>query len=314
MRYHPLVNVQADFTKLVDERREELRAYCYRMLGSVQDAEDALQEALISAWRGLDGFEGRANLRSWLYKIVTHACYRLIEQRQPRVLPDQRLEAASGVELEKRIDDPIWLEPYPLPADAGFEVRESVELAFVVALQQLPAAQRAALILRDVLEFSAEETARLLDTSVASANSALQRARASVEQRAHARSQQQELAALGPDEERMLVEGYVAAWAAGDADALVRLLTEDVKFSMPPIPTWFAGREAVGRFFAERVFATPWRLVPVRASGQLAFACYQGPGFELGALNVVSLRGKFVSELTGFLDPAVHAYFSLPKR
>jgi RNA polymerase sigma-70 factor (ECF subfamily) len=170
------------------------------------------------------------------------------------------------------------------------------------------------LVLRDVLGFAADETAALLDTTVASANSALQRARDSLATRVPERSQQATLAALGDAGQRALVTAYVSAWERGDAEALVGLLTRDARFSMPPIPTWFDGRDAVGRFFAERVFATRWRLVPMRASGQLAFACYQGPTFGLGALNVVTVQGNAIAELTGFLDPAVHARLSIPDR
>ena len=302
------------FESIVSAHRAELRAYCYRLLGSLQDAEDALQEALLGAWRGFAGFEGRSSARAWLYRIATHACYRLMAERPPRVLPDERAPAASGIDLEPMLEGPLWLEPFPLPADAQYEQRESVELAFVAALQLLPAPQRAALVLRDVLGFSAVETAELLDATVGATNSALQRARSSVASRAPARTQQAERSDLGPERERELVTRYVAAWAAQDTGALVALLTADVKFRMPPIPTWFDGREATARFFAERVFATPWRLEPLRAAGQLAFACYQGPDFRLGALNVVSLRGGAIHELTGFLDPALRRFFSLPER
>jgi RNA polymerase sigma-70 factor (TIGR02960 family) len=303
----------SEFERLVSPHRVELRAYCYRLLGSIQDAEDALQEALLGAWRGLEGFEGRSSERSWLYRIATHACYRILEQRGPRLLSDERGPATSGVEVEPFVDGP-WLEPYPLPADAAYELRESVELAFVAALQHLPATQRATLVLRDVLGFAADETAELLETTVVAINSALQRARESLSRRLPARTQQHELKELGSERERELVARFVAAWSAQDTASLVTLLTSDVKFRMPPIPTWFDGRDATARFFAERVFEQPWRLTPLRAAGQLAFACYQGPDFKLGALNVVSLRGGAIATMTGFLDPAVHRMFSLPDR
>jgi RNA polymerase sigma-70 factor (ECF subfamily) len=298
-----------DFAARIAPYRAELHAYCYRMLGSLHDAEDALQEALLNAWRGLEGFEGRGSLRAWLYRIATRACLDMIEQRARRALPDERAARALGVELEAMVEGPLWLEPYPDPVDESAQLRESVELAFVAALQHLPANQRAALILREVLGFSAAEVAALLETTVASINSALQRARETVDGRVPPMTQQATRKSLGIEGERALVAAYVSAWEAGDVDGIVKLLARDAKFTMPPIPTWFSGADSIGGFFAERIFVTPWRLVPARASGQIAFLCYQGPRFTVGALNVVTLRGELIGELTGFLDPAVHARF-----
>ena len=303
-----------EFSALVAAHRGELHAYCYRMLGSLQDAEDALQDTLLGAWKGLAGFEGRSSLKSWLYRIATHACLRLLQQRPARILPYDHAPARLDNAVEPVLESVAWLEPYPVALDATFEQRESLELAFVAALQHLPPNQRAALILRDVLEFSAAETAELLDASVDAVNSALQRAKVAVKERVPPLSQQATLASLGDTGRQALVRAYVDAWAQQDAAALVALLTEDARFTMPPIPSWFDGREAVVRFFTEPVFRTPWRLQPLWASGQLAFAAYQGPGFRLGALNVVTLRGDKIAELTGFLDPALHAFFSLPQR
>ena len=305
----------AAFEALVAPYRSELHAHCYRMLGSVHDADDALQDALLGAWRGLAGFEGRSSLRSWLYQIATNACLQLIA-RQPRRLlaTEYRPAAAPDVEMAAPVLEPIWIEPYPHEPSARYEELERVELAFVAALQHLPATQRAALILCEVLELSAAEAAELLATSVASITSALQRARASVAERIPARSQQATLRELGEPAQRELVRAFVDAWHRSDADALVALLAKDARFSMPPIPLWFAGTADIRRFLADRVFATQWRLVPVRASGQLAFACYQGPDFAPGALCVVTLRGSEIAEMTGFLDPAVHARFRLADR
>ncbi|HEY0467212.1 MAG TPA: RNA polymerase subunit sigma-70 [Polyangiaceae bacterium] len=303
-----------EFESLVAPYRRELHAYCYRMLGSLQDAEDALQETLLGAWKGLAGFEGRSALKSWLYRIATNACLRVIEQRPARILPYDRAPASHGSVVEPVIEGVPWLDPYPVALDASFEQRESLELAFVAALQHLPAAQRATLILREVLEFSAAETAELLDTSVPAINSALSRAKGAVSARIPPLSQQATLAQLGDAARQALVQAYVKAWATQDAKALVEMLTHDARFTMPPIPSWFDGRDAVIRFFSEPVFRSPWRLEPTWASGQLAFAAYQGPDFRLGALNVVRLRAGKIAELTGFLDPAVHAFFSLPKR
>ena len=315
---------QDEFDAAVVRYRPELRAYCYRMLGSLHDAEDALQEALLGAWRGLAGFEGRASLRSWLYRIATNACLRVVAARPRRMLPHEAAPAASGVDVEPFVEGPMWLEPYPSEAEssdaqandaqAAFERRESLELAFVAALQHLPATQRAVLVLRDVLGFSAAEVAEQLETSVASVNSALQRAKDTVERKVPPMSQQATLRQLGVAGERALVDAFVNAWGRGDVDAIVALLARDATFTMPPIPTWFDGPAAIARFLRERVFATPWRLEPMRANGgQLAFACYQGPAFGVGALQVVSLEGASIKQITGFLDPAVHARFSLPK-
>lgn len=303
-----------EFSALVEEHRGELHAYCYRMLGSLHDAEDALQETLLGAWKGIAGFEGRSSLKSWLYRIATNACLRLLHDRPARILPYDHAPARLDNAVEPMIESVPWLAPYPVALDATFEQRESLELAFVAALQHLPASQRATLVLREVLEFSAAETAELLDTSVPAINSALQRAKLAVKERVPPVSQQATLARLGDTARQSLVQAYVDAWGKQDAGALVALLTEDARFTMPPIPSWFDGREAVVRFFTEPVFRTPWRLEPVWASGQLAFAAYQGPSFRLGALNVVTLRGDKIAELTGFLDPAVHAFFSLPER
>ncbi len=304
--------MEGDFEKLVAPYRTELHAHCYRMLGSVHDADDALQDAVLGAWRGFGGFEGRSSLRSWLYRIATNACLQRIARRPKRVLAvEQRDAAALGSEIEPFLESVAWLEPYPDDPHATYERRESVELAFTAALQHIPATQRAALILCEVLGFEAAEVAGLLETTTAAVNSALQRARASLATRVPPVSQQATLRELGLERQRELVMSFVDAWARADVDAILRLLVEDARFSMPPIPTWFAGRDAIGRFMSERMFATAWRLVPTRASGQLAFACYQGPEFRVGALNVLTLRGSQIAELTAFLDPRIYARFGL---
>jgi RNA polymerase sigma-70 factor (ECF subfamily) len=221
------------------------------------------------------------------------------------------------------VTGPVWLEPLldePAGPDEDPEARylgrESVELAYVAALQHLPGAQRAVLILREVLQFSAAEVAEMLDTTPASVNSALQRARRTTSERVPPTSQQAELDALGEDGQRELVDQFVAAWERADVPALLELLAEDARFTMPPLPAWFDGRDNVERFFTERVFATPWRLVPLRANGQLGFACYiLQPGaadFRLGAVNVLRVRSGKVAEITGFLDPELPARLGLP--
>ncbi|MEN3537795.1 RNA polymerase subunit sigma-70 [Microbispora sp. ZYX-F-249] len=314
---------EAAFELLVQRHRREIYAHCYRMLGSVQDAEDAVQESLLAAWRGLAGFEGRSALRTWLFRIATNVCLRLSSRRPRRMLSSDHGPARSGTrDLGEPVTGPVWIEPWPddPPADdepdpaAAYLRRESVELAFVAALQHLPGTQRAVLILREVLDFSAAEVAEILGTTPASVNSASQRARAVVRRRMPERSQQAELAAVGPGGRRALVDAFMTAWERADVPALLDLLSEDARFTMPPLPAWFDGREDVGRFLAERVFATPWRLVPIAANGQPAFACYQHDGerFRLGAVNVLHLRNGRISWIAGFVDPQVTRRFDVP--
>jgi RNA polymerase sigma-70 factor, ECF subfamily len=305
------VVTSTDFEELVAPHRAALHAHCYRMLGSVHDADDALQDTLLGAWRGFDGFEGKGSLRAWLLKSATNACLAVIAKRPKRLLSDDYGPAATGTDTAAPLLEPIWIEPYPHDPAMRYEQLESVELAFVAALQHLPANQRAALLLRDVLGFSADETAALLETTVASITSALQRGRASIAERVPSRSQQATLRDLGEPAQQALVTAYVDAWSRRDVEAITAMLSRDARFTMPPIPTWFDGRPSVERFLRERIFATAWRLVPLRASGQLAFACYQGPDFRLGALQLITLRGDEIAEMTGFLDPALYRRFSL---
>ncbi|SDX33104.1 RNA polymerase sigma-70 factor, ECF subfamily [Amycolatopsis xylanica] len=301
------------FDQLVAQFRGELTAHCYRMLGSPHDAEDAVQESLLNAWRGLSGFEGRSSLRTWLYRICTNACLRLNTKRV--LSPDHGPARHETDDLGEPLPGP-WLEPWEDDPSASYLRRESVELAFVAALQHLPSTQRAVLILRQVLEYSAAETAEILDLTPAAVNSALQRARKAVEERVPARSQQAELSALGPDGQRELIDAFVAAWEKADVNAIVNLLAEDVRFTMPPLPAWFDGRENVTRFLVERIFANSWRLVPVRANGQLAIAGYmRRPDgvFGLGGINVLSLRDGLITEISSFLSPEVLTRFDLPE-
>jgi RNA polymerase sigma-70 factor (TIGR02960 family) len=316
----------AAFERLVARHRRELHAHCYRMLGSVPDAEDATQETLIAAWRGIAGFEQRSSLRGWLYRIATNCCLRQLKQRPHRLLSWDHGPSRSPVgDLGTPVSGPVWLEPWPGDAPLGesgdpaaaYDRRESVELAYVAALQHLPATQRAVLILRDVLAYSAAETAETLDTTVASVNSALQRARATLAARAPRRSQRAERAALpadGPGSERGLIDAFVAAWERSDVPALVELLTDDVRFTMPPLPAWFDGVDDVAGFLTHRVFETPWRLVPITANDQPAFACYQrvDGAYRLGAVNILSLRDGRISWIAAFVDPEVVARFGLP--
>ena len=315
------------FRRLVEPYRGELHAHCYRMLGSVHDAEDAMQDASLRAWRGLGKFEGRSSLRSWLYTITTNTTLNLIGRRPKRVLPIDYGPAADphggpGVPVVES----VWMEPYADDAlglkdglagpEARYEQRESVELAFIAALQHLPARQRAVLILREVLGFSAREVAETLDTTTASVNSALQRARAAVDERLPERSQQATLRALGDDGLREIVDGFVEAWERGDVEAVTALLAEDAALAMPPRATWFRGLDACRIFLAERALARRSRLVRAHANGQVAFATYlwdpERECFEGHVLQVLTLRGDRIAEVTAFVEPALVAQFGLP--
>ena len=304
------------FSELVEGFRGELRAHCYRMLGSVHDAEDALQDALLRAWRGLSGFEGRSSVRSWLYSIATNAALDITRHRSRRELPvDFGPAAARGAEVDAPVMDPVWLEPYPdrwltagadASPEARYEQRESVELAFMAALQQLPPLQRAVLILREVVGFSAAETSSQLGTSVPSVNSALQRARAAAAGGLPARSQQATLRALGDERTREIVQRYADAIERGDADTLVSMLTQDATWSMPPVPTWFQGLESVREWLVRDPLSVRWRHLPARANGQLAVGCYlvdSGRGrYAPAVIDVLTLEGDRIAAVTGFLS------------
>ena len=311
---------EAAFAQLVGPYRSELSAHCYRMLGSIHDAEDALQDALLRAWRGLARFEGRSSLRSWLYTIATNACLRAIERRPKRVLPIDYGPAATDPHAPDRpITESVWIEPYPGP-DAGYEQRESIELAFIAALQHLPAQQRAVLILRDVLGFSGAEVAETLDTNPDAVYSALQRAHKTVERKLPERSQQATLRSLGDDGVRELVEGYVDAWERADVDALAAMLAEDAAFTMPPQALWFRGRDAIQAFLRLRPLREGyrWRVIPTSANGQPAFGHYiwdeQENAFVAEGIAVLTLDGDQIAELTIFREPELFASFGLPDR
>jgi RNA polymerase sigma-70 factor, ECF subfamily len=316
------------FGRLVEPHRRELQAHCYRMLGSYADAEDALQETLLRAWRALPRFEERSSLRSWLYRIATNASLRAIEQRPKRVLPIDYGPASDPHDgPAEPVSDPIWLEPYPdtdlglagrAGPDARYEQREAVELAFIAALQHLPARQRAVLILRDVIGFSARETARVLETTPVSVDSALQRAHKTVDERLPSQSQQQTLRLVGDDELSQLVERFVAAWERHDVDAVVSMLAEDARLVMPPLPTWVDGREQVAVFLRAYPFSgiRRWRMVPTSANGQPALATYawdeRSAAFMSHSLSVLTLREGKIEEITAFMTRDPFPHFHLP--
>jgi RNA polymerase sigma-70 factor (TIGR02960 family) len=312
-----------DFDVLVARHRGELFAHCYRMLGSPYDAEDALQDALVGAWKGYAGFEGRSSARTWLYRIATNACLKQIERRPRRILtPDFGPAYMQTVDLGELLFDQDWLEPLPGDAEqmddpeSAYLRREGVELAYVAALQHLPGAQRAVLIMREVLRFSAEEVAAILDTTVDSVTSALARARRTMADRGPEISQQQELGALGEEGVRDLVDRFMAAWEAADVRALTDLLAVDARFTMPPLPCWYDGRDSVLMFLTERAFATSWRFVVITANAQPGLAFYQAGDdgvFRLGGVNLLGLRDGRVQHIAAFLDPASYAGFELPE-
>jgi RNA polymerase sigma-70 factor, ECF subfamily len=319
---------EAAFERLVEPYRAALQAHCYRMLGSAGDAEDAVQETLLRAWKGLPRFEGRSSLRAWLYRIATNVSLKAIGRRPSRVLP---VDYGPPDDPHKTPREPlvesVWVDAYPdervgddvASPEARYELRESVELAFIAALQHLPERQRAVLLLRDVLGFAPSEIATALDATPASVYSALQRAHQAVEERLPARSQQATLRSIGDERLRELVARYVRAWEDGDVPALVGLLTDDASIAMPPSPSWYRGRAAVCDFLRAGPCAAPgrWRRVRARANGQLAFGVYgpraDGAVFPARAVEVLTLDDACrVVEVTSFQEPSALARFGLP--
>jgi RNA polymerase sigma-70 factor, ECF subfamily len=309
----------AEFTRLTDPFRAELLAHCYRMLGSVHDAEDQVQETMLRAWRSYDDFEGRASLRTWLYRIATNTCLRAMENRARRPLPSGIGAPGESPEapLAAAPGEVPWLEPVPDAlvrpdgADPASVVasRASLRLALIAALQYLPARQRAVLILRDVLQWRASEVAELLGVTTVAVNGLLLRARARIEQAGLAQDEIREPAEAG---ERALLDKYATAFQNADVPAISRLLREDAIFEMPPILTWFAGRDQVSRFLAAVPLREPgvFTMIPVAANGQPAFACYlHGQAHAIQVLTVID--GK-IAHIVTFQDAGLFPAFGLP--
>ncbi|MFG1811015.1 sigma-70 family RNA polymerase sigma factor [Streptomyces sp. NPDC049040] len=319
------------FRRLTEPYRRELQVHCYRILGSLQDAEDLLQETLLAAWRGLDGYEGRASVRTWLYRIATNRCLNALRAgaRRPQREPAHTPMGVPLPEPTRRRTEPTWLEPYPdtlladLPdrapgPEARYETREAVSLAFLSGLQQLPPRQRAVLVLRDVLGFRAAEAAGVLDTTESAVSNALRRARATLADALPGADRER---APLPDSarERRVVEAFARAFEAGDVDAILALLTDDVWLTMPPLDLEYQGHTAVGRFLRTVVLGggRTYVLRPIRANGQPAFGFYRrDPGSAIvhahGVL-LLTLAGDRVSVLTRFIDNGLLPEFGLSR-
>jgi RNA polymerase sigma-70 factor (ECF subfamily) len=317
------------FRQLIEPHRRAIHALCYRMLGSPHDADDALQDALVRAWRALSRFDGRSELRTWLYRIATNVCLDTIAKRPRRMMPaDYGPPAAKGAdEPTEPLDPAVWVMPYPderagvgeedTGPEARYAQRETVELAFVAALQHLPPRQRCVLVLRDVLSFSAKEVAEMLGASAVSVNSALQRARETIAARLPQGSQQETLRRLGDVRLRELVGEIIDAFERGDVEAILAVLTEDATFSMPPYAAWYQGRDRIAESWlipGER--PTGLRFLPTRANGQLALGVYkldeESNRYEPLALELLTLCGELIAEVTSFRDPELFSLFGLP--
>jgi RNA polymerase sigma-70 factor (ECF subfamily) len=302
-----------EFVRLTGPFRRELLTHCYRMMGSVQDAEDLVQETYLRAWRAYQGFEGRASLRTWLYRIATNACLNALRHGSRRVLPaGLGGPATDPIAIGPRDPEIPWLEPIPdEQADPAAIVagRTGLRLALIAALQHLPAQQRTVLILRDVLAWPAEETAEVLGVTPAAVHSTLQRARARLDRLEPAID---EITEPAEQEQRDLLDRYADAFERADIAALTRLLTEDAVWQMPPNPSWFAGRDNVIALLAAKLGGTGTRLVPVRANGQPGFAMYHDG--EAFAVQVITVRGPAIAAVTAFHDSALVQRFGLPPR
>ena len=301
------------FEEVVAPLRRELHAHCYRMLGSTHDADDALQETLVRAWRGAAGFEGRSSVRTWLYTVATRCCLDAVRARGRRALPvDLGPAAPEAVLTDVARSDVAWLEPCATGPESSYERTESVELAFVAALQHLPGNQRAALLLFDVLGFSAAEIAEVMQTSTASVNSALQRARAVVATKVPGHDP------VDDADARAVAAEFARTLERGDTDAFIALLTRDVTWAMPPLPGWYAGLDAVTDFARRVPFGGcgSWRAASVDVNGTPGVALWLRPpggsSFDAWAVNVLDVSPDGLAAVTSFLDPSQFPRFGLP--
>lgn len=324
------------FGELTEPYRRELQIHCYRILGSLHEAEDMVQETFIKAWKHIGTYEGRASFRSWLYKIATNTCLDFLDSKRSRRLLPFHVNPASDPQSPILPPTPelTWLEPFPdewladataVNPEARYSQSESISLSFLTALQVLPARQRAVLILRDVLDFSASETAEVLELTVSSVNSALNRARKTLSQRYQGKIPETSRISLADEKSKQLLDYYIQAWQAADVNGLISLLKQDAILAMPPSPSWYQGNTAIGSFLAATVFADGgmfpgqakdrWRLLPTRANGTSAFGQYQrdekGQYLAFG-LQVLIWEGNQVAEIMSFIDPLLPAYFGLP--
>jgi len=324
------------FSELTESYRRELQIHCYRILGSLQEADDLVQETFLRAWRRLDTYQGRASLRAWLYKIATNACLDVLDQRRSRrMLP---MDGYPASDPKATIDPPAseiyWLEPFPdewlgdqtaANPEARYSLYESVSLAFLTALQALPPRQRAVLILTDVLDWSAREVAELLETTLSSVNSALHRARTTLAKHYHGYKQQKPIHIETDEQTQKLLNQYVEAWQTADIAGLVALLKKDAILAMPPSPSWYSGKNAIRIFATRTVFADDgmfagkargrWKLLPLQANAQPAFAIYQHAGAEnyhFSGIHVLTVKARQLTQITCFMDPSLSLHFGLP--
>jgi RNA polymerase sigma-70 factor (ECF subfamily) len=320
---------QYEFGMLTESHRRELRAHCYRMLGSIYEADELVQETFLRAWNRRETYEGRSTFRAWLYKIATNLCIDSLRKRPRRSLPVAR-EGESTFEqpIPPSINEPIWLDPFPfdLPAtedvnpEARYSMSESIKLAFLTSLHLLPPRQRAVLILRDVLDWKAEEVAAALDQTVPSVKSTLHRARATLAEY-QPTLQRENISSNVVDEDlRVRLDLYVNAWETADVEGLVSLLRDDSTFSMPPIPSWYRGRENIGGLVRKTIFAGQasgrWRLLPTHANGQPGFGLYklneETKNYDGYGIQVVTFDGNQIADITTFRNPNLVTLFDLP--
>jgi RNA polymerase sigma-70 factor, ECF subfamily len=332
------------FGELTEPYRRELLVHCYRILGSLHEAEDMVQETMLRAWKRLGTYEARASFRAWLYKIATNACLDALDQRRGRrlsqsrrVLPTQYLPASDpNTQIAPLTPELTWLEPFPdewlgdqaaLNPELRYTESESISLSFLTALQALPPRQRAVLILRDVLDFSANETAEILELTVSSVNSALHRARMTLSSRYQGQESEISINSLKDERTQWLLDHFVQAWESADVDGLVALLKEDAAFAMPPSPSWYQGPAAIGIFAAATVFADEgmftgkaagrWRLTRTRANAAPAFALYQRTEtnrYQAFGMHVLEIRAGRLAQIVSFIDPTLPVRFGLPAK